>query len=197
MWQARLQPSPNLVFLSRSPEVPPADRTYAWQRLAHTALGLRSSRCQAPPGRAARATVSSLVSILVQLPLPGRTPATPLGCLPAVALGSRGLSRVKSKVKETRGGREVGRRSLGPRGGRRSLGPRGGGRSLQPGGSVGGALGGGSGWRKGPGKAGMEGWPRRRGGPRREPHAGAPGVSSHRSSLHWRRGWGGEGANKE
>lgn len=47
-WQVRLQPSPNLFFLSRSPEVPPADRTYAWQRLARAALGL--SRCQAQPG---------------------------------------------------------------------------------------------------------------------------------------------------
>lgn len=112
-----------------------------------------------------------------RLPLLRRTVATPLGCLPAVALGSRGLSRVKSKVKETRGW-EAGRRSLQAREC---------GWSLQPEEQGGRSLPGGSGWRKGLGQAGMEGWSRRRGGPRREPHAGACGVSSHRFSLHWRR----------
>lgn len=115
--------------------------------------GLRSRWCQAPPGSSG---ASDRVLPVSFLPRPGRTPATSLGCFPAVAPGSPRLPRLKSKVSETGGGREVGRRSLPP-------GERVGGASSL-GGNVGGTLGGGSGWGKGLGDPGMEGWPRRRGG---------------------------------
>lgn len=66
-----------------------------------------------------RATASSSVSRRLWRPRPGRPPAAARRCLPAVALGSPGLPRVKSKVNATRGGRAMGRRSLRPRRGGR------------------------------------------------------------------------------
>lgn len=65
--------------------------------------------------------------------------------------------------------------------------------AFSPGGSVGGTLGADLGGERGRANP-VEGWPRRRGGLLREPHAGASGVSSHRFSLHWRRDWGREGS---
>lgn len=174
-----LQPSPNLFFLSRSPEVPPADRTYAWQRLAQSALGLRSSRCQALPGSSGASDRVLLGVDSLTAPTPRAHSSYPSGLSsssrPWVPGAFRSEIEGEGNKRRAGGGWEE---------------PRAVGRWEEPParGWCGRSLRGGSGWRKGPGKAGMEGWPRRRGGPRREPHAGASGVSSHRSSLHRRRG---------
>lgn len=166
-WQPRLQNSPNLFLLS-GPQKSPADPTRAWPRSGWAGLG--TSLWQAPRAASGRARASAL--------RPVSPPAAPAGWAPAVALGSPGLSTGKSKVKETRGRREAG------------------GRSLQPGVGVVWAGLRASGRRKGLGKPGKEGWPRRRGGSAENPTRELL-VSNHRSSLHGRRGWDWPSANKE
>lgn len=87
---------------SPGPQKSPADPTRAWQRWGRgPARGRRRGQQR---GERASASSLGLVSPL----------APPAGWVPAVALGSPRLSTVKSKVKETRGRREAGGRSLQP-----------------------------------------------------------------------------------
>lgn len=90
-WQPRLQNSPNLFLLSRSPEVSRGpDSRPGW-------AGLGTGLWQAPPAAAGRARASALG--------PVSPPAPPAGWAPAAALGSPGLSTGNSKEKGTGGRR--------------------------------------------------------------------------------------------